>query len=370
MAGGFPNMTILIHTIPTDIHAAAVQAALRQKGASSQTWHTGDFPSHQTVSWTYQPGQPPRMSVRDEFDRFDTTQRFDTVWHRRIRAPQEPAAVVAPADQQFVAREIGRWISTTLPLPGQDAFWVNGLRESEYADNKLVQLDAAVRVGMTIPATVATNAPDEIRAFIRATAPRPVIYKPLRGYTWTLNDKQLISYTKTVTEADLPSDDLLRACPGIFQEYIEKDVELRVTIMGHHCVAVALQAPDKEDWRVSSERDELTATPFDLAPAVREQCLALMKRLGIVFGCIDFVVTPQGEYVFLEINEMGQFLWVEDLVPETLLLDAFTSFLIARDPEFTWRQPERPLRLAEIGNSPDYRHFLKLINQHVPRSIL
>jgi hypothetical protein len=34
------------------------------------------------------------------------------------------------------------------------------------------------------------------------------------------------------------------------------------------------------------------------------------ELLGLAFGCIDLIVTPEGEHIFLEVNEMGQFLWV------------------------------------------------------------
>jgi glutathione synthase/RimK-type ligase-like ATP-grasp enzyme len=35
---------------------------------------------------------------------------------------------------------------------------------------------------------------------------------------------------------------------------------------------------------------------------IRNQILNLMKKLGLVFGCIDMIVTPNDEYFFLEIN--------------------------------------------------------------------
>ncbi|WP_152598683.1 hypothetical protein [Janthinobacterium sp. RA13] len=106
-------------------------------------------------------------------------------------------------------------------------------------------------------------------------------------------------------ESDLPSDDLLQVCPGIYQEYIEKDFEVRVTIMGKHCVAAALHAPDKEDWRMSSEKNALVAVAHKLPISVQEMCIAFMRDLGIVFGCLDFVVIPDGDYIFLEVNEAG-----------------------------------------------------------------
>ena len=50
-----------------------------------------------------------------------------------------------------------------------------------------------------------------------------------------------------------------------------------------------------------------------------------MRELGLVFGCIDLIVTPEGEHVFLL---KGQFLWVEHgapgprcCVPSTLLVE-------------------------------------------------
>ena len=34
--------------------------------------------------------------------------------------------------------------------------------------------------------------------------------------------------------------------------------------------------------------------------------------LGLSYGAVDLVLTPEGRYVFLEINPNGQYLWVED----------------------------------------------------------
>lgn len=77
-----------------------------------------------------------------------------------------------------------------------------------------------------------------------------------------------------------------------------------------------------------------------------------MEELGIVFGCFDFIVTPQGDYVFLEVNEMGQFLFVEEWTGMPLL-DAFCSFLTAGNVDYPW-DPERvQVRYRDVlGRSP------------------
>ena len=67
-----------------------------------------------------------------------------------------------------------------------------------------------------------------------------------------------------------------------------------------------------------------------------------MNHFGIVFGCFDFIVTPDGEYFFLEINEQGQFLWVEDANPSIKMLDTFTEFLIEQSSNFRGKKTTPP----------------------------
>jgi hypothetical protein len=59
-------------------------------------------------------------------------------------------------------------------------------------------------------------------------------------------------------------------------------------------------------------------------------------------------VTPAGEYVFLEINQMGQFLWLEELLPELPLLDAFCELLLQRRADFEWSANRATVRFAEL----------------------
>ena len=36
-----------------------------------------------------------------------------------------------------------------------------------------------------------------------------------------------------------------------------------------------------------------------------------MRRLGLLYGAIDLVETPDGRHVFLELNPSGEFFWLE-----------------------------------------------------------
>ena len=51
---------------------------------------------------------------------------------------------------------------------------------------------------------------------------------------------------------------------------------------------------------------------IDLPAGLEESLHRLMRALGLAFGAIDLIQTPDGEYVFLEINPSGQWLWLDD----------------------------------------------------------
>ncbi len=72
-----------------------------------------------------------------------------------------------------------------------------------------------------------------------------------------------------------------------------------------------------------------------------------MEELGIVFGCFDLIVTPEGEYVFLEVNEMGQFLFVEHWTGMPLL-DAFCTFLSTGNVDYSWNSKQVQVRYQDI----------------------
>lgn len=63
------------------------------------------------------------------------------------------------------------------------------------------------------------------------------------------------------------------------------------------------------DFRMDMQRAR--TEPVTLPDGVRDRVLALLRRLGLVYGAVDMRLTPDGEYVFLEINPAGQWLFVE-----------------------------------------------------------
>ena len=76
--------------------------------------------------------------------------------------------------------------------------------------------------------------------------------------------------------------------------------------------------------------------------------VALMEKRDIVSGGFDFIVTPDGQWCFMEVNDAGQFFFIEMWCPELPVIDAFCQFLECGHKEFVYRPPRVPIKLKEV----------------------
>jgi glutathione synthase/RimK-type ligase-like ATP-grasp enzyme len=107
--------------------------------------------------------------------------------------------------------------------------------------------------------------------------------------------------------------DLIRISPGIFQGRIPKSYELRVTVVGPRMFVGKIDSQSNNETRVDWRHKpfEIEPEPIQLAPVIEAKIHALMKFFGLVYGALDFIVTPEGQHIFLEVNPAGQYMWVE-----------------------------------------------------------
>jgi len=355
---------ILIATVPDDFHAVVVAQALRHKGAEAILWQSSDFPYQARETVLFEPRQ---RSFRIENIALDEqSNQFSAVWLRRpdIEWGQSP---LSPEDHQFAhlqCRFFRRGLLTSLVA---GTFCVNPLEAFYRCEAKLTQCQAALEVGLKLPPTACTNDPEIVRDMIGKHG--RVVYKTFHPGFWYEDDAALAIWTAEISESGLVADHLLQAVPGIYQALIPKIWDLRVTMIGDRLFAVKILSQQTRrgtlDWRRASADGDLRLEPVEIAPEIAEQCRALLERLGLVFGCIDFVVTPEGETLFLEINQAGQFLFVERLsgLP---LLDAMVELLLQGRPDFDWRPESAEVRLADFQGSAR-KQQAELIHRHARR---
>jgi glutathione synthase/RimK-type ligase-like ATP-grasp enzyme len=320
-------MKVLIPTMPEDTHALYVKLALEKIGHQAILWYTADFPQYQKHSFLVKNDQIFWSACGKDFE--INNDEMDVVWLRRPRRPVVPPTLHHD-DIANAKIENTLLFQTFWQIVAPNAYWINPPASAKAANCKLLQLKIAKNVGFTVPHTLISNDPHAIKAFINVFK-NGVIYKTLFPMFW-LSEKELrLTYTKEIQIKDLPSDNTLQATPGIFQVLIPKAFELRITYFGSSPVAVKIKSQDHVlgtlDWRCTPI-SELDLELFKLPDIINHKCQLLMKKLNLVFGCFDFIVTPNGEYIFLEINEQGQFLWIEELNSEIKMLEKFIHFIV------------------------------------------
>lgn len=328
-----PELSLLIFSTEQDAHSRAVQAALQDRHVDVVRLSGSDFPARDTISITLDSSRQRLVLGAQGREVVDLSQ-VTTVWRRRGEFARIDTALIHPEDRKFAYQEAEaaacglRDVSVVL----NSAVWINPRCSAVMAQNKPYQLAQAIQNGLLIPRTLISNSPDEVRAFYQSRQ-TSLIYKPLTAAVWR-DEGEVLAYFVDELEEDVLSDnDLIRATPGIYQEKVERAFELRVTVMDHfiHAVKINSQtlAATQVDWRPHIE--DLKVEKFKLPQEIEEKILHFMKCMKLTFGAIDLIVTQDGEYIFLEVNEMGQFLWIEQFAPEENLLAHFCAYFCCTD---------------------------------------
>lgn len=278
-------------------------------------WHPEDFPMRASISCSLAAERRPigRLDVSGKSVQFEDIR---SVWFRKPMPHVLPSGLDA-SEAEFAGREVRQAYQGVIRT--LDCLWINHPDANSIAGNKPVQLKVATELGLRVPKTLITNDPAEVRAF-RAGLQGEMVYKPV---TWGMISKSNIGWgsgcmTSVIADEHLQHLDLVRNAPCIFQERIEKRLELRITIVGETVFPVAIFSQEhadgqvRQDWR-SAEPSSLRHEPFELPREVRDKLLRMMAQFHLTYGAVDMIVTPSGEYVFLEINPGGQFGWLEDI---------------------------------------------------------
>jgi glutathione synthase/RimK-type ligase-like ATP-grasp enzyme len=294
-------MTILILSEPRDVHAQAVMAALAAQGAMAELVNLSEFPTRLALSLAFDGGwRQFALRRRDDGGVLD----FDTVravWWRRPQ-PFQPPAEMEPTHRRFALSESMTAFQGL--YQSLDAFWVNNPSHDAVAMHKPYQLVLAQRVGLEIPPTLMTNNVEEARAFWRQHDGE-VIYKQFIALpdTWRA--------TRRLGLQEEALADSIAHAPVIFQRHVAAVADIRVTAIGGTLFAAATDVREAEypqDVRMNLDAKYVV---HELPAETRRMLGELMNLLGLVYGAIDLRLTPEGRYVFLEINPAGQFLYIE-----------------------------------------------------------
>lgn len=312
-------MSVLIISQPSDVHAHAVIHALSLQGVDAALFSESDFP--QKVMGTYD-SRDDAFLLGGALD----SSGVRTVWNRRRMPPVLHPSLHA-ADRRLAA-SIGSGFLRSWFDCFDEAVWVNAPEAAERGERKAVQLSAALKAGLLVPPTLISNDQARIRRFLEENA--PAIVKPITIMSWDTGEVWIGMTTTRVTPDDIWDSVAVEACPMIYQREVAKDCEYRVIVCGEEMVCVEIDSQGTEgaelDWRDVKHR-ALRTRHVEVPAEIVEPIRRFMDALGLVHGSFDFIRGRDGRCYFLEINQQGQFLWLEECVPDLGLLSLMTEFL-------------------------------------------
>lgn len=247
-------------------------------------------------------------------------------WSVWIRRPKLVGTHPETGVDAFIRSELRALFENIYALPG--IRFVNEYFQAERARAKFPQLLLAAELGVKVPKTLITTSPEAAEAFALGIGEYLLVKAVQTGNIERNGVQQGLPARRVSVESFLPLIRLVANSPVQLQEYVRKSYELRVTVIGDAVFTVRIDSqldPRTEvDWRPYTKLSPHKAVR---TPKILQSfCTRFLHRQGLHYGAFDFIVTPDDEYVFLENNPSGQYLWLEreTSVPIT---DALVDFL-------------------------------------------
>jgi hypothetical protein len=197
--------------------------------------------------------------------------------------------------------------------------------------NKLIVLQKAKDVGISIPPTIITKSKSNLLKFCEYGE---VICKPISDNI-LVDGKNFKSGSTTLI---LSRNDILMKIPdsfgySLFQKLIKTKYEIRVFVFEEIVKAIAtvnkIEGSEKELTKSieNSFRKIKRIVPYKISKELKRKIMLLMKQIDLKTGSIDFLMSENEELFFLEVNPVGQFDYVsyfgnyylEKLIAEKLI---------------------------------------------------
>lgn len=300
---------IVIIAKEDDNHAVAVKKVLESVyNENVFVFDTSKFPtiyrlngnfSNGAISFSLEDGKLIKIDLHD----------VKSFWWRRPQGIMIDPAIHDDKVRNFTHSECLSAIYGI--LKSCDALWVNDMEKDDRADYKPFQLKTAIKVGFHVPDTLITNDPQKAMDFWHRHNQK-IVYKAFnqRGIIWCP--------TRLLRAEDLALISQLQYAPAIFQPLLPGNRDIRVTVIGENIFATEFinQDANNIDYRLNIRAE--TSRAHQLPRKMIDQLKLFMHTLGLEYGGIDFRLTPNGDYVFFEINTGGEFMYVQELTGQPI----------------------------------------------------
>jgi hypothetical protein len=243
------------------------------------------------------------------------TSEVTVIWNRRTYVE----LLLDEIDETSVEFKIwkGEWNKTLLGIYSslESKTWLNFYRDAYYAENKFRQFSVALAVNLKTPTFICSNDINILKSFFDDSKEKVIKYLNQDFYKVTDGSYKGI-YVNKILKKDLGTFQKIGENPIILQNYIQKKFEVRYTIVGQEHFVCRIDSQESKIANIDWRRYDLANTPHSIIKPpkdVEKSVRKFMIAFNLNYGALDFIVTESGIWYFLELNSMGQFLWIEDL---------------------------------------------------------
>jgi hypothetical protein len=315
---------ILIITNKGDIHCNPVIKHLQRNGDKYFRLNTESLLTDYLISFSYK-DQSVDLHIENKINgKTLSSNEVISVWERRPNSPVLPEInnekIKLVVEDE--ANELTKWIRH---------FFINCRMIGSSVwdrpnESKLRQMDVASRVinelrsEIKLPHTLLTNSKKDLEQF--SNNKKEIVLKPISADGLMLDDKLEIPFTSRKVNSkniNVITQDDLELCPSFMQEYVEKNYELRITVIGEKILCCKIDSQKlpkgngREDWREGYEHGLSEVEEWiDCPDEIQEFIILYMQKMNLNFGCFDFIYAKNNSFYFLECNPNGQWMWLEE----------------------------------------------------------
>ncbi|WP_310556034.1 grasp-with-spasm system ATP-grasp peptide maturase [Flavobacterium sp.] len=247
---------------------------------------------------------------------------INVVWYRRWMKPEFEKSffekylkmnysvddvLLVEKYNKFLLRELSTYTNGIFSI-FRKKLWIPKPDKARGNINKLDVLLKAKDIGLIIPETIVTSSKAEVIDFIKIN--KRIITKPIYEATAIrYKNTEIPMLTMEVTHKDIDEfPDIF--FPSLFQKNIDKQFEIRTFIYRNEIYSMAMFSQnDKQtsiDFRNYNIEKPNRYVPFLLPRDIELKLLELLQELDLNTGSVDMIYDNNENYIFLEVNPVGQ----------------------------------------------------------------
>jgi ATP-GRASP peptide maturase of grasp-with-spasm system len=176
--------------------------------------------------------------------------------------------------------------------------------------NKLLVLRKAQKYGLKIPDELITSSKKDLLEFYIKCDERLISKAIKENISYNTDFHSIYHVNKKVELVEIETFKESFSLT-FFQKYYEKIFEIRTFYFCNefYSIAIMSQLDDqtKEDYRNYNLFKQTRCLNFNLPKHIKKKLSKLFYDLKLDSGSVDLIYTSEGEFIFLEINPIGQF---------------------------------------------------------------